>query len=106
MATPKLISFACIAASLLAVSTPAMAHVHSVEVKYQDLDLTTARGQERLKTRINQAVKQVCVRPMAITLKDRLDQQNCEKNAAARAVPKAEQQIAADLANRRMAANR
>lgn len=107
MATPKLISFACIAASLLAISTPAMAQVHSVEVKYQDLDLTSARGQERLKTRITQAAKRVCVRrPMAITLKDRLDQQNCEKNAAARAMPKAEQQISAHMASRRMAANR
>jgi UrcA family protein len=106
MATPKLISFACVAASLLAISTPAMAQVHSVEIKYQDLDLTSARGQERLKTRITQAAKRVCARPLAITLEDRLDHQNCEKNAAARAMPKAEQQITAHMANRRMAANR
>ncbi len=104
MATPKLFTLSLLAASALAVSTPAMADWKTKEVGHEDLDLSTAKGQERLKTRIKLAVKQVCRSPRAITLNDRMDQQNCEKNAVARAIPKAEQAIAAYMENRRFAA--
>lgn len=103
MATPKLFSIACVAASLLAISTPAMAEKHMVEVKYSDLDLSTAKGQDRFMTRVKQAVKQVCANPRAITISERIDQINCEKDSAARAMPKAERQIASHIANRRVA---
>lgn len=103
MATPKLFSLSVLAASLLAVSTPAMADWKTKEVQYQDLDLSTAKGQERLKTRVKQAVQQVCGSPRAITLRERLDQSSCEKNAMANAMPKAEQTIAAYLKNSRFA---
>lgn len=103
MATPKLFSLSVLAASALAISTPAMADWKTKEVQYEDLDLATAKGQERLKTRVKQAVKQVCGSPRAITLQERLDQTNCEKNAMANAMPKAEQTIAAYLENRRFA---
>lgn len=104
MATPKLFSFSILAASALAISTPAMADWKTKEVQYEDLDLATAKGQERLKTRVKQAVKQVCGSPRAITLQERLDQNNCETAAIARAMPKAEQQIAAYAETRRLAA--
>jgi UrcA family protein len=103
MATPKLFSFACVAASLLAVSTPAMAEINTVKVKYADLDLSTAKGQDRFKVRVKQAVRQVCADPRATTISERIDQINCEKDSIARAMPKAERQIASYVANRRVA---
>lgn len=103
MATPKLFSLSLIAASALAVSTPAMAEWKTVAVQHEDLDLSTAKGQERLKTRVKQAVKQVCASPRAITLKERLDQNQCEKESIAKAMPKADQRIANYAENRRVA---
>ncbi len=103
MATPKLFSLSVLAASALAISTPAMADTKIKQVQYQDLDLSSVKGQDRLKTRVRQAVKQVCNSPRAITLKERLDQQNCETNAMASAMPEAEQRIAAYVEARRFA---
>lgn len=103
MATPKLFSLSVLAASALAISTPAMADWKTKAVQHEDLDLSTAKGQERLKTRVKQAVKQVCSSPRAITLQERLDQNKCEASSIARAMPKAEQQIAAYLESRRFA---
>lgn len=103
MATPKLFQVAMIAASALALSTPAMAEWKTVAVQHEDLDLSTAKGQERLKTRVKSAVQRVCASPRAITLKERIDQNNCEKDSLARAMPKAEQRIAAYAESRRVA---
>lgn len=104
MATLKLFPLSLLAASALAISTPAMADWKTQEVGHADLDLSTAEDQERLKTRIKLAVKHVCRSPRAITLNDRMDQYNCEKHAVARAMPKAEQAIAAYMENRKFAA--
>jgi UrcA family protein len=103
MATPKLFSLSMLAASALAISSPAMAERKTKEVRYEDLDLSTAKGQERLMTRIKQAVKQVCASPQPITLKERVDQASCKKDAIAHASPKAERAIAAYLEHRRFA---
>lgn len=104
MATPKLFTFSVLAASAMAISAPAMAESKSKEVQYGDLDLSTASGQNRLKTRVKQAVKQVCGSPRAMTLKDHMDQNNCESNAIAEAMPKAERQIAIYAETRQLAA--
>jgi UrcA family protein len=103
MATPKLFATTILAASALAISVPAAAEWKSKEVGYEDIDLATPKGQDRLKTRVKQAVKMVCGSPRAITLKERLDQSRCESDAIARAMPKAEQTIAAYLQNRQLA---
>lgn len=103
MATPKLFSLSVLAASALAMSTPAMAGWKQKDVEFGDLDLSSAKGQQRLKTRINMAVKQVCASPRAYTLAQRADQSRCVKDATARAMPKAEQTIAAYVENRRFA---
>ena len=66
MATPKLFSFSILAASALAISTPAMADVKAKEVHHADLDLASDKGQERLKTRVKSAVRQICASPRAI----------------------------------------
>ncbi len=103
MATPKLFATTIFAASALAISVPASAEWKSKEVGYEDLDLSTPKGQDRLKTRVKQAVKMVCGSPRAITLNERMDQNRCENEAIARAMPKAERRIAAYLQNRQLA---
>ena len=103
MVTPKLFSLAVLAASALALSTPAMADWKTKEVKHDDLDLSTIAGQERLMTRVKSAVKQVCGSPRAITINERLDEKKCKQAAMASAMPKAEQTVAAYLETRRIA---
>ena len=103
MVTPKLFSLAVLAASALALSTPAMADWKTKEVKHDDLDLSTIAGKERLMTRVKSAVKQVCGSPRAITINERLDERKCKQAAMASAMPKAEQTVAAYLETRRIA---
>ncbi len=103
MATPKLFATTLMAVSALVISVPASADWKSKEIGHADLDLSTAKGQDRLKTRVKQAVKEVCGSPRAISLKERLDQSRCESESMARAMPKAEQTIAAYLQNRQLA---
>ncbi|MGB5076339.1 MAG: UrcA family protein [Sphingorhabdus sp.] len=106
MATPKLIPLSIAAASLLAISTPALADTKVKQVKHEDLDLSTANGQQRLKVRVKQAVKQVCGSPRAMTLRDRLDQNQCEAKAMANAMPKAERAIATYAERLRLASRK
>lgn len=103
MATPKLFATTLLAATAIVFSAPAAADWKTKQVGYADLDLSTAKGQERLKTRVKQAVKQVCGSPRALTLRERSDKNRCEEDAMARAMPKAEQTIAAYLQNRQLA---
>jgi UrcA family protein len=103
MATPKLFATTILAASALAVSVPASAEWKSKQVGYEDLDLSTPKGQDRLKTRVKQAVKMVCGSPRAMTLKERMDLNSCQTDAIARAMPKADRTIAAYLQNRQLA---
>jgi UrcA family protein len=103
MATPKLFSFSVLAVSALAISTPAMADWKNKEVRYSDLDLSSANGQQRLKSRVKMAVKQVCANPRPDNLAQRADQSKCEKESMARAMPKTEKAIAAYIENRRFA---
>lgn len=103
MATPKLFSYALLAASALAISSPAMAGLATKKVHYADLDLATPTGQNQLMSRIKKAVKQVCASPRAMTPKDLMDRNLCEKQSMARSKPVAEQTIAAYQENRRLA---
>lgn len=104
MATPKLLTMTILAATSLAVSTPALADWKTKSVDYGDLDLSSAKGQERLMTRVKQAVKQVCGSPRAFTIKERADRLRCEVDATARAMPEAQKTIAAYVDSRRLAA--
>ena len=103
MASPKLFATTILAATVLAISVPASAEWKSKEVGHEDLDLATPNGQNRLKMRVKQAVKQMCGSPRAITLKERLDQSRCQNEAIARAMPKAERTIAAYQQDRQLA---
>lgn len=103
MATPKLFSLTLLAASALAISTPALADTKTKLVGHDDLDLSAAAGQQRLKVRVKQAIKQVCGSPRAITLNERRDQSQCEANATASAMPDVERTIAAYTDQQRLA---
>lgn len=103
MATLKLFSVTVLAVSALAISTPAMADVTHKDVRYSDLDLSSTLGQQRFKSRVKLAVKQVCAHPTPATLAQRADQDKCEKESMARAMPKADLAIAAYIDQRRFA---
>lgn len=105
MVTLRNISLLCAATAALALTGPAMAEQKNKEVKYEDLDLASDKGQQRLQTRIKYAVKSVCGSPRAMTLAERLDMARCETDAMANAMPKAAQAIAAYQQSRRLAAN-
>jgi UrcA family protein len=51
-----------VATALIAstVSTAAIAEEKSIEVRYSDLDLSTAKGQKALESRVARAAKLVC----------------------------------------------
>ncbi len=107
MATPKLFSLTLLAASALAISTPALAdtNTNAKLVGHEDLDLSSATGQQRLKVRVKQAAKQVCGSPRAMTLRERLDQSACEAKALASAMPEVERTIAVYVDQKRLASD-
>lgn len=71
--------------TLAAISTPVAAQEQkkSVVVRYDDLNLASAAGRERLTARVNRALQQVCdSRPhYRQTLSERADALECEADA-------------------------
>ena len=105
MVTFKKLALSCAAAAVMAVSAPAVAGVKTKPVYYNDLDLSSTAGQQRLQTRVKYAVRQVCGSPRAFGLAEKADLKRCEANAMAKAMPKAEQTIARYKDAKRLAAN-
>jgi UrcA family protein len=105
MVNIKTIALACAAAAAVAVSAPAVAGVKTKPVYYHDLDLSSAKGQQRLQTRIKNAVTQVCGNPRAFSLPEKADRARCEAEALAAATPKVERTIARYQEGKRLAAN-
>jgi UrcA family protein len=95
MATQKAKLTFGIIASLLAFSTPALAEGRSKMVRTSDLNLATPDGQAELQSRIDRAIKTVCVSNSAITLADMRDAHQCETAARAAADAQVSQRIAA-----------
>ncbi len=104
MVTIKTIALGCAAATACVVSVPATAGVKTKPVYYHDLDLASAKGQERLQARINNAVVQVCGSPRAFSLPEKADLARCEAQARASAMPKVERTIARYQDGKRLAA--
>ena len=104
-----MVSFKTIALStavaVLAASAPALAEVKTKPVHYDDLDLSSAKGQQRLATRVQSAVKAVCGNPRAFSLAEKMDLANCKRDALASAMPKVERTVARYQESRRLAAN-
>ena len=105
MVTFKKLALGCAAAAAVATATPAMADVKTKLVDYEDLDLSSPKGQARLQTRIRYAVKKVCASPRAFTLAEKQDLNRCEVEAMAAAMPEAERTIARYKDAKRLASN-
>lgn len=78
-------SLILLAAPLIAagINAPAFAQSESrsVTVSYDDLNLSSESGRERLTMRVKMAVKQVCGSANRLTLRERVAKQTCELNA-------------------------
>ena len=105
MVTFQKIALGCAVAATFAVSTAALAEVPSKPVYYQDLDLSSSKGQERLQTRIRSAVNQVCGSQNVIGLAEKVQRLRCKAEAMAAATPEVEQTIARYQDGKRLAAN-
>lgn len=80
------LTFALLAAPMLAagIAVPAAAQeeARSVTVRYDDLNLGTQAGRDRLKTRVRYAVRQVCSTAGRMTLAIQAKQQACLAEAS------------------------
>ena len=95
MATQKAKLMFGIMASVLAFSTPAMAEERSKMVRTGDLDLSGPQGQAELQSRIDRAVKSVCVSKSVRTITDQKDVAQCEAAARSDAEAQFTQRIVA-----------
>jgi UrcA family protein len=84
---------AATAFTMIAAPSVSAAERHQY-VEYSDLDLSTQQGQDKFKSRIMRAVRNVCAFPQAKSAADRLDQQQCEARAKTVAMNKAAKTIA------------
>lgn len=65
------------------INAPAFAEseTRSITISYDDLNLSSESGRERLTKRVKMAVKQVCGSANRLTLRERAAQQACQANA-------------------------
>ncbi|MEP7350444.1 MAG: UrcA family protein [Sphingorhabdus sp.] len=106
MATLTKIALSCAAATaaFMAVSTPVLAGEKTRPVYYNDLDLASAQGQQKLQVRIKSAINRVCASPRGFTLAEKADFDRCKTEAMAKAMPNAERVIAQYQETKSMAA--
>lgn len=85
--TRKMILFAAAVATTLASTAPVLAQPDGMTeptqriVRYDDLDLTNARGRERLNTRVRMAVNSACGYASAQSLTEKRLVDDCRKKA-------------------------
>jgi len=102
------IGLSLIGLSALAFAIPAAATTPTIEtatqiVEYSDLDLSTAKGQERLETRIKSAVRSVCRERDARSIVEQRLVKQCKLAATSAAMRDAKVVVANYQQNRRMA---
>jgi UrcA family protein len=102
MATPKMMLLALAAASAT-IASPAIADVHSAEVKTIDLDLSKAEGLAQLQRRIDLAVRKVCRAGFTRDMTERHSIAKCMANAHTAASAAAAERIASYNQSRRLA---
>ena len=81
--TKAMIGGVTLAMALTATAMPAFAsnrETRSIAVKYDDLDLTTASGEARLRMRVKSAMNAIC-RKAGNDLRDKEDYQRCLREA-------------------------
>jgi UrcA family protein len=105
MATSKLPLSIAAAVTAFAFAVPASAGIRTTEVQVHDLDLARPSAQERLKERIDRAVRKVCRSGQAKNFGERQDLAQCEANARADAEAQASDRIAQHKSNRKQAAS-
>ena len=109
MATPlssiglSLIGLSAVALSISAVATPTTVETQTRSVEYGDLDLSTAKGQERLEIRVKSAVRTVCRERDARSITEQVQVKKCKLTATSAAMRDAKIAIADYQQNRRMA---
>lgn len=94
MAKTRFVSFVAAAALASMAATPTIAAERQVRVEHGDLDLSTASGQAKFKSRITRAVRSVCEYPSVKTAYERLDRDRCEARAKTSAMRQAGEKIA------------
>ena len=94
--TKSIISFAALALSSAAISAPVSAQPISKSVAYGDLDLSSAKGQQRLEKRIKYAASSVCGerRSQPTPIKERKIVAECKAQAMQSAMSEARIAIA------------
>jgi UrcA family protein len=97
-------------AAAISVLAPAAAHANDVEnvsitINASDLNLSLAKDQKRLNTRIKSAARQVCSIGQARSLSDKVDAANCMAAAIVSANQQSAIMIAASKAEKSQAVN-
>ncbi|MEH6757705.1 MAG: UrcA family protein [Parasphingorhabdus sp.] len=69
-------------AAVIAIAVPAHAEDKSVNVMTNDLNLSSAAGQETLNMRLARAVKSACDNTYESTLREKMDRARCMKEAS------------------------
>lgn len=75
---PLMLLAAPLATAGIAVPAFAQDDTRSVSVSYEDLNLSSERGRERLTTRVKMAVRKVCGSPGRVTLSERAAENACK----------------------------
>ena len=73
-----LLAMPFVAASAVVPATAQDEERRSVTVRYDDLNLSSESGRERLTKRVKMAVRQVCGSANRLTLRERAAEQKCE----------------------------
>lgn len=94
--TRSILFLAALAATAATVAIPAYAAEagNRAEVRYGDLDLTSADGAQALKSRVVRAAKRVCAVNGDPTLEARRAERACTDTTLARAMPQVELALA------------
>jgi UrcA family protein len=94
-----LLAVSCIAISLGAnASINNSASINSARVNFNDINVTTEAGQEKLHDRITRAAKAVCgstIRSEVGSIKELMENRNCIKQATAEAMSESGARVAA-----------
>lgn len=81
---------ASVALAAIGGAAPAMAQdddAPRVLVRYDDLNLSSAAGRQRLDTRVRLAIRSVCMVGPRVSLRERAESRECEKQARLRVDP-------------------
>lgn len=97
--------FATLSITTLGTTAGAVAQSASQVVKYDDLDLSTAKGQEKLHSRLKSAVQKACIIPIETGTRLKMYDNECIEAEMAKVEQRAKTAIAQYKAQRGLANN-